>query len=60
MCVYLRAEFEVSSINLTILDRWEGDGGNFTPPTPKQTPKKANQIRVNILIHVFSMTEVKL
>ena len=39
MGVYLRAEFEVSSIILQVLDRLERGGGNFTaPPHLKKNP----------------------
>ena len=43
MGVYLRAKFDVSSIILTSFRQ----GGNFSPPPSKRTPKKATQIRVN-------------
>ena len=50
MGVYLRAEFEVSSIILQVLDRLEGGGGgpkfDRPPPTSKRTPKKPTHIRV--------------
>ena len=50
MNVYLRANFEASSIILIHSFRQGGwGGGNFTPiphPTSKQTPKKLTQIRV--------------
>ena len=48
MGVYLRAEFEVSSIILQVLDRLEGEGGVILPPPPtsKRTPKKPTHIRV--------------
>ena len=42
MCVYLRAEIEISSIILTSFRQ-----GIILPPTPKRNPKKPTQIRVN-------------
>ena len=44
MSVYLRAKFEVSNVILTGFRQ----GGNFTHPTSKRTPKKPSQIRVNV------------
>ena len=40
MGVYLRAEFEVSSIILQVLDRLEGGGGPkiYRPPHLKKNP----------------------
>ena len=42
MCAYLRAEIEISSIILTSFRQ-----GVILPSTPKQTPKKPTQIRIN-------------
>ena len=60
MGVYLRAEFEVSSIILQVLDRLERGGGNFTaPPPPQKEPLKSPPtlgLRLNDYIAVLKVT----
>ena len=61
MGVYLRAEFEVSSIILQVLDRLEGAGGIILlpPPPPQKEPLKSPPtlgLRLNDYIAVLKVT----
>ena len=59
MGVYLRAEFEVSSIILQVLDRLEGGGIILPPPPPQKEPLKSPPtlgLRLNDYIAVLKVT----
>ena len=59
MGVYLRAEFEVSSIILQVLDRLEGGGVILPPPPPQKEPLKSPPtlgLRLNDYIAVLKVT----
>ena len=60
MGVYLRAEFEDSSIILQVLDRLEGAGGVILlPPPPQKEPLKSPPtlgLRLNDYIAVLKVT----
>ena len=59
MGVYLRAEFEVSSIILQVLDRLEGGGVILPPPPPQKEPLKSPPtlgLRLNEYIAVLKVT----
>ena len=59
MGVYLRAEFEVSSIILQVLDRLERGGVILPPPPPQKEPLKSPPtlgLRLNDYIAVLKVT----